>query len=1131
MDSAPRNACPWKPNGEGATKRTEVGATAVAGSEDDAKAIQAKYSEHVKARWEDLEAVDDAELGEKLRACFEESWESCVQGWSTLESLYRIGRTLLPEPRDTEPPKELEKDDKEYFEPGVLQTCLASEASKWLNASYLDLNVYSLQQVLLPPSAGQKIYKGQISPHADHGKQRLFKHESTFDHLVRPTAKILAKVIEFDRMQLEKRLESLSKKSKDAGASQSRRRGQGRAWTLGAILSRGSNMREAQDSRDTVMSEIMLLKSVRRLYTAWARWEQHFKELEETTVLCGDLSQTIRLLKSSWSATQDPLTGFPERNIELMCRTHHEIIDLSPPDNLIPNLLGGAKQLAEAPNLPTLAVFEKYKGQADSLRTLKDLLMLCAELLRSEKTGPKTPRDILFDFCFVVARELSKFEQDLRFPSNSGYSETTRNTLRKLCEKANKRSEKTGNVVEMLRNAEGDPSIKKFCRDYAKNVLNMVRKKGKSLCRILKAILANGGNADAMQQSRPSHFAVIDWLRSMDEEEFQRADEEAQSKEQKDCPDELWDPVQGLDGNINKLDELRRDVKPLIRPTEFKGKVSPNGFTIGKHVAMPSLETYPDHVIFEDWTELLHALDLIDEDGKERDVEPITNPEVGMEVDCRRKEDDEINSEVWYPGKIKKVYTEFKADGVQSKVLVDIEYADGEEEDRVEKDRLARQQQDTIDDEAIVSRYKYIRRFYKQFQMVMDPDSDKGDLQMLENWLKPEREAHWVIDSRRVSQSKSALFLVHKHQQLEAEGGDKKRDSAVGASGRQDPWTMVQELLMSKGGDTKDDSAASALGRQFEWFLTYSDEKRPPPPPPRPSDDKDKEGGNMMIESQGTDKINYPMSWSGQAYKEWSKTHRDYDQETLEDMRSGLNLCNPKEEHEKINIQNASMQFQHMLDLADTYEKLQRSGHFDYREYQFGMRPPSGGEVYSKKEDRKLLRDDKTDQAHRLLTQIYEAAQNDRTLEAEQIPPSDRQVFRPPPPATALLSAFSSAVVKLGGEVAQQKETWSHRFEAFKTKFRAECKANGSTVIQEFYAQQPDELGKEVEQKKQELRKWADDVSECKRKHYFLNFLSLCQVHLDHLVVLFVFVLIRCFLPLASAAGCLGAHAREARVG
>ena len=118
---------------------------------------------------------------------------------------------------------------------------------------------------------------------------------------------------------------------------------------------------------------------------------------------------------------------------------------------------------------------------------------------------------------------------------------------------------------------------------------------------------------------------------------------------------------------------------------------------------------------------------------------------------------------MWYPGKIKNVYTD--ADG-QLIGLVDIEYADGEKEDRVEKDRLARQQQDTIDDEAIVSRYKDVRLHYKQFHMVMDPDSDKGDLQMLENWLKPEKEAHWVIDSRRVSQSKSALFLVHKYQQL-----------------------------------------------------------------------------------------------------------------------------------------------------------------------------------------------------------------------------------------------------------------------------------------------------------------------------------------------------------------------------
>ena len=61
----------------------------------------------------------------------------------------------------------------------------------------------------------------------------------------------------------------------------------------------------------------------------------------------------------------------------------------------------------------------------------------------------------------------------------------------------------------------------------------------------------------------------------------------------------------------------------------------------------------------------------------------------------------------------------------------------------------------------------------------------------------------------------------------------------------------------------------------------------------------------------------------------------------------------------------------------------------------------------------------------------------------------------------------------------------------------AECKANGATVMQEFYAQDPDELGKEVEQKKQELKEWTDDVSKCKWRHYFLNFLSLCQVQLN----------------------------------
>ena len=85
------------------------------------------------------------------------------------------------------------------------------------------------------------------------------------------------------------------------------------------------------------------------------------------------------------------------------------------------------------------------------------------------------------------------------------------------------------------------------------NMLNMARNKGDALCDILRVMFPHrdvngrqGTKEDDGGASAP-HMELLNWLRSMDAEEYQRAEEEAQSKEQKDCPDELWDPQLGLD--------------------------------------------------------------------------------------------------------------------------------------------------------------------------------------------------------------------------------------------------------------------------------------------------------------------------------------------------------------------------------------------------------------------------------------------------------------------------------------------------------------------------------------------------------------------------------------------------------
>jgi hypothetical protein len=95
-------------------------------------------------------------------------------------------------------------------------------------------------------------------------------------------------------------------------------------------------------------------------------------------------------------------------------------------------------------------------------------------------------------------------------------------------------------------------------------MLNMAVNKGDALCKILRVVFPVNdtklqGTKDDNGDASAPHMELLNWLRSMDDDEFGGAEEEAQNKEQKDCPDELWDPQLrlgkplGLDGNLIAL--------------------------------------------------------------------------------------------------------------------------------------------------------------------------------------------------------------------------------------------------------------------------------------------------------------------------------------------------------------------------------------------------------------------------------------------------------------------------------------------------------------------------------------------------------------------------------------------------
>jgi hypothetical protein len=365
--------------------------------------------------------------------------------------------------------------------------------------------------------------------------------------------------------------------------------------------------------------------------------------------------------------------------------------------------------------------------------------------------------------------------------------------------------------------------------------------------------------------------------------------------------DELWETridkgeQIGLQGNLNTLASLRKELKPIMYPNLCSKEPSPSGFIATNDLLLTKSQTeHPDEVIFEDIREFLHMLDLID---------------------------------------------------VQSGVS------------------------------GITEGYALCKRKFKYFVQVMDPDSDKGDLIKLASWLLPEKDAVWVIDSKRAKDNKSILYLEHCYID----------------------------------GDTEEKQV----------------------------------------------------------------TYRDYDMKALDDMRSGLNLCQP-EPHEKDAIEKFSRQFELARDLARTYERLFAAGLFnpdpdeDLQKFRF---PEEEGAKC-------LLRDTAHDYAQKTIHQLVRAnEESKKKLDAElaQLTQEDKKRI------------YSAEFEPQGLNFPiDDEEGWNSMFES---KMRSV--ANSEARV---YAREPIDLGEKLAQVRKELSEWQAHVAHMKKRYLYLNFLSLRQL-------------------------------------
>jgi hypothetical protein len=498
-----------------------------------------------------------------------------------------------------------------------------------------------------------------------------------------------------------------------------------------------------------------------------------------------------------------------------------------------------------------------------------------------------------------------------------------------------------------------------------------------------------------------------------------------------------------------------------------------------------SLERHPESVLFEDVFELLHMLDLIDEDlkalkeksiQKQPDKDP--NWQVGQHVDCNYE-----SKGVWYPGRI----TGKQAGAGVEKFNID--YDDGDVEMNVELPRIRAPNQSTISSDGIVQRYKFCRRLCNQFKMVMDPDSDKGDLHMLQNWLTPEKEAHWIINSRRADADQSPLFLAHKSRSNDTEEDGVAHGASVEVlvqSKQSNNFAdKIEALKLLQDEMKRSVEALSDLGfaegvimnQPLRDVITrWAEDLRPST---AQSADRDV---TTYMDDEGTDErsiIPYPRKWSGPEYRNWQKKYADYDMATLEDLRSGLNLCEPKA-HEKRSIDLASTEFQHMFDLARTFEALRRSGHLNYGTYDFGFNSNNPHNPLSRKQDRKLVRDDMMDDVHHVLAKLWRANEDEKPLTERLL--TEEEV--PKEPKERRLKAYDAAYNEVCRGAGDKLKNCSS-LEELQQEFRKE-------PMKKFYVK--NEAKDHLDEKQKELKEWRQDVTKLKAKHYFLNFLSLSQV-------------------------------------
>jgi hypothetical protein len=378
--------------------------------------------------WGEYKEVSKIGLAKIIASQFDESWAKCVESWSILEWLYRVSRTLLPDPRDTDVTAEPNRSGKPA-------TCLAAEAIQVLNAEYLDLDVATLER-LLPDTTKKR-------PPKKSAKKRIIKEDERKAERTR-----MKKVME-DAGNYKDRLESKLKRL------------EGTLQLAKASYKKRSSPRSGQSSpkpqKPTDWRDFMLLKSIQRLYTAWESWRDHYSQLHERKVKCGDLNQTIGLLKSVWlPAPSSPpsATSVPEMNLELMCRTYHEWKGKECRLGFeIPSLLGEKRHTHQNDNEPAKGVasllqFKQYKAQADYLRTMEKMLELSMDLCMNTD---------MLELCSSFNQERQKFEQHLQFPTGSKEG----NTLKDLADL------KFTPPLQMLRKNENEKA------SYHINLLNM----------------------------------------------------------------------------------------------------------------------------------------------------------------------------------------------------------------------------------------------------------------------------------------------------------------------------------------------------------------------------------------------------------------------------------------------------------------------------------------------------------------------------------------------------------------------------------------------------------------------------------------------------------------------------------